>query len=161
MFAKPQTNVTFFTRHPGNNFGPKRSWLLRRHVFSRSRENWMSYLVDLLENAKFYLGFSFSWGVSYRWHCCIVSSVWNLGEISTSSIPWVISKTEHSTPLAVQWCILEAKHHVWRGKGDIIRQNVLRWAVVRLGMMLLLFQKVSSGCGLKIKFLMPLSQFAC
>lgn len=75
MFAKPRTNVTFFTLHSGNNFGPKRSWLLSGHLFSGSRENWMSYLVDLLENAKFYLGSSFSWGVAYRWHCCIVSSV--------------------------------------------------------------------------------------
>lgn len=38
VFAKPQTNVTFFTLCPGNNLVPKRSCLLRGCPFKRSRK---------------------------------------------------------------------------------------------------------------------------
>lgn len=40
------TNMMLFTLCPGNNFGPKRSQLLRGHPFKRSRVKRRSHLVD-------------------------------------------------------------------------------------------------------------------
>lgn len=91
VFTKPQANVTFFTLHPGNNFGPKKSLLSSRDLFSsRGKMNetfslkMPSFSWDLL---------FFSQGVSYWWYCCVVSSVWDLGEITPSSFPPVISQS--------------------------------------------------------------------
>lgn len=92
-----------------------------------------------------------------------MSSAWDLSEVTPSSFLSVISQVDRSNSVAVQWYNWEAKHHTSRGKADVIRQNVSKWAVVSLagwGWCFYFFRNFSD-CGLKMKFLMPFSLPVC
>lgn len=156
VFTKPQANVTFFTLRPGNNFGPKKSLLSSRDLFSsrgKMNEPFSLKMPSLVRT------FFFTRGIILVVLLCSVfclGSWWDYPKLFPTS-----HFSEWNTSSAVQRHIWEAKHQAWSGKGDVCGRTYQGELMVRLGMMLLLFQEVWSDCGLKMKFLMPVSLPVC
>lgn len=158
VFTKPQANVTFFTLHPGNNFGPKKSLLSSRDLFS-SRGKMNETFSLKMPSFSWDLLFFFTRGIILVVLLCSVfclGSWWDYPKLFPTS-----HLSECNTSLAVQQHIWEAKHQAWRGKRDVYGRMYQGELMVRLGVILPLFQEVWSDCDLKMKFLMPVSLPVC